>query len=118
MDYVEDLMQRYVEAREAFYNCPEMVKSFGISPEGYQISNRFFKTRDELYNLGINLRHHADSRLENAIYRWAVWQQAAGHTAKLTSLNLTDDSSMIMSRLSIAETDMVMIYREVKDESS
>lgn len=118
MGYVEDLMQRYVDAKEAFRNCPEMCKSFGISLEGQQISDRFFKTRDELFQLGINLARLADTELEEAIYRWAVWQQAASHTAKLSLLNLTDDSSLIMSRLSIAETDMLLTYEEVKNESS
>lgn len=80
-------VQAFKAAEHAFRTCPAMLLSSGITdPKDQAISDTFFGLREELTELGLAL----DSRkttwvpLEKALFRWAVWQQAAGYTARLT----------------------------------
>jgi hypothetical protein len=109
---LRDKIEAFADAISDFRGCSEMLMSGPKSKEGQKISARFFGLREELEKIGLDLENRGGGKLtplEAALFRWAVWGQAAGHTA---SLNLADpyidrvgwpDSANIMTHLGTAE---------------
>jgi len=48
---LRDAIIAYSSARWAFFNCPDMLLSRGIPPESKEISDWYFKARDELESI-------------------------------------------------------------------
>lgn len=113
----------FKKANIDFENCPEMLLSHGnISVEAQEISDRFFRLRKELSEIGLKLQPGTVglAPLKAAVYRWAVWKQAASHTA---SLNVADpyidnvewpDSAAIMKHLGTALDAMFVALNDGK----
>lgn len=84
-------IRAFKDAEHAFRTCPAMLLSSGITdPKDQAISDTFFGLREELTELGLALDRgetewpHIWTSIEQALFRWAVWQQAASYTARLT----------------------------------
>jgi len=113
----------YMKAHEEFNNDPEMLKSCGNIPlNSEETSWKFFTLRDELAKLGLEYAEKltspsAASALTKAVYRWAVWQQAASHTAALTLMAIAD-SAVIMENLGEAEEHMFRVVRDIVHQTN
>lgn len=108
-NFLVELLGDYIKAKENFESCPERFFSSQVSPEASRVINIFFGVQQTLTDYGCGLASKASdmSSLEAAVYRWAIWQKTAEHTA---TLNLTmpgnEDSAIIMERLGLAEEAM------------
>lgn len=45
---LKEAILEYTSAKEAFENCPDMIRSHSIPPESRKISDQYFRARDQL----------------------------------------------------------------------
>lgn len=113
-----NLTIRYVKAYEQFTQHPDSIMSGNTTREFGNISQRFFRLRDELLEEGLKIgtgRRYGLSSLEVVVFRWAVWQQAASHTTTLASwggMSTHDDAQTIMTMLGRAEGMLIDTINE------
>lgn len=115
MDVEVTLLNRLVafeKATDGFRNCPERFVSGPVSAGAREIIDHFFRLEKELSKIGLELETKRQWPAKAAVYRWAVWTQAASHTASLlcASRNFDNagwpDSADIMKHLGVASDAM------------
>jgi len=99
-------LQEYAEAKIAFSNCPDMLKSTSDIPlESQAISRRFFTARENLALLAS--RTQGDEDLANKARQWAAAHGEAQVCPGLALKGKTDQAAKLMGKLGRAEAEML-----------